>query len=345
MNFFKFDKMTKMKFILSILLLINSYISFSQSKKKQIEALTFRADSLIKIVNAERKLNIENSLKILELTTKVDEQDSKILKMISDILDLTSELRESKTESIKKQQEIDRMILQINSIESQKNQIKSVKIGSQIWMAENLNVSTFRNGDPIKEARSAEDWESACKNKIPAWCYYNNDQKNGNIYGKLYNVYAVNDPRGLAPKGWHVPSVNEWETLERFLRNSETGKKMKSENGWSNWDDDLTCSNCENWNLELRNKKKCFVCNDTRSNGKKTLSGNGNNSSGFSALPGGFRYNQDFMHLGNHGYWWSAEIYSDYFSLYNDDEYLFRNSSFDFPLGTTGGLSLRCVKD
>ena len=81
-----------------------------------------------------------------------------------------------------------------------------VAIDKYVWMETNLNVDKFRNGDPIPEARTEEDWLSAGKNGQPAWCYYEN---NGEKYGKLYNWYAVNDPRGLAPEGWHVPSDAE----------------------------------------------------------------------------------------------------------------------------------------
>lgn len=92
-----------------------------------------------------------------------------------------------------------------------------------MWMAENLNVSTFRNGDSIPEVNSADEWIEASKEKMPAWCYYKNDPENGKKYGKLYNWYAVNDPRGLAPNGgWYIPSVADWDTLGNYL--NEHGK-------------------------------------------------------------------------------------------------------------------------
>jgi len=81
----------------------------------------------------------------------------------------------------------------------------TVNIGTQTWMAKNLNVSIFANGDPIPEVKTNEEWKKAAEEKKPAWCYYENDPANGAIYGKLYNWYAVSDPRGLAPKGWHIP--------------------------------------------------------------------------------------------------------------------------------------------
>ena len=91
--------------------------------------------------------------------------------------------------------------------------IKTVKIGNQVWISENLNVSAFRNGDPIPEAKTYEEWDSAREKGTPAWCYYENDPENGKKYSKLYNWYAVNDPRGLAPEGWHIPSKDELEIL------------------------------------------------------------------------------------------------------------------------------------
>jgi uncharacterized protein (TIGR02145 family) len=107
---------------------------------------------------------------------------------------------------------------------------KTVKIGSQVWMAENLDVATFRNGDIIPEARTAEEWMNA---QSPAWCYYMNDPNNTGKYGKLYNGYAVRDPRGIAPEGWHVPSDDEWTVLSSFLGgDSIAGGKMKSTTDW-----------------------------------------------------------------------------------------------------------------
>ena len=90
---------------------------------------------------------------------------------------------------------------------------ESIKIGNQIWMVKNLDVSTFLNGDPIPETKSDKAWKKAGKKGIPAWCYYNNDVQNGPKYGKLYNWYAINDPRGLAPEEWHIPSNKEFEVL------------------------------------------------------------------------------------------------------------------------------------
>jgi uncharacterized protein (TIGR02145 family) len=81
-------------------------------------------------------------------------------------------------------------------------------------MRENLDVVTYRNGDIIPQVTDPSLWSSLTTG---AWCYYNNDANNGGIYGKLYNWYAVNDPRGLAPEGWHVPTDEEWETLTNKL--------------------------------------------------------------------------------------------------------------------------------
>ena len=92
-----------------------------------------------------------------------------------------------------------------------------VKIGKQIWMSKNLDVSTFRNGEAIPEAKNAEEWAKAGENKTAAYCYYDYDSKNGKVYGKLYNWYAVNDSRGLAPNGYHIPSDAEWKILTVIL--------------------------------------------------------------------------------------------------------------------------------
>lgn len=221
---------------------------------------------------------------------------------------------------------------------------KSVKRGTQIWMTENLNVSTFRNGEPIPEAKTVEEWEKAGENKQPAWCYYNNYPKNGAKYGKLYNWYAVIDPRGLAPEGWHVPSNEEWQTLEDYL-GDDAGKKMKSTSGWNNWEEDITCSNCKNWNSEYRNKTACHVCQDTRANGKKTHSGNGTNSTGFSGLPGGSRRGYGtFSGIGNYGFWWSSTEYGTSYAwigalFYTIGDVVSSDYNKQF------GFSVRCLRD
>lgn len=85
-------------------------------------------------------------------------------------------------------------------------------------MAQNLNEPHFKNGDPITEAKSAEDWKKAGNSRKPAWCYYNNDPKNAKKLGKLYNWYAVHDPRGLAPEGWRLPTDHDWLALMNELK-------------------------------------------------------------------------------------------------------------------------------
>ncbi len=222
---------------------------------------------------------------------------------------------------------------------------QTVTIGNQTWTTKNLDVATFRNGDLIPEAKTDEEWKAAGENKQPAWCYYDNKAANGTKYGKLYNWYAVVDYRGLAPAGWHVPTDEEWTVLSTYLVGDDAGKKMKSSSGWESWNEDITCSNCKTWNAEYRRKKECNVCQDTRVNGKKTFSGNGTNSSGFSGLPGGCRsYFGDFSSVGYFGDWWSASEYVDshawFRALSSYNSLLLRNYSFE-----GNGFSVRFVKD
>lgn len=118
-------------------------------------------------------------------------------------------------------------------VDIEDNKYVTVKIGDQIWMAENLNVGTFRNGDPIPQAKTNEEWRLAKKNFKPAWCFYQNNIENGKKFGKLYNWYAVSDPRGLTPIGWSVPFVEDWEKLRNYLGGEEmAGKKVKSKELW-----------------------------------------------------------------------------------------------------------------
>ncbi len=98
---------------------------------------------------------------------------------------------------------------QLKDIE--KNEYKAIKIGEQEWMAKNLSVSRFNNGDKIFEAQSPEDWMNAMEQEIPAFCYYDFNKRKYKRYGKLYNGYALRDKRGLSPIGWHIATSTEWK--------------------------------------------------------------------------------------------------------------------------------------
>lgn len=106
---------------------------------------------------------------------------------------------------------------------------QQVKIGEQIWQEQNLHVSSFRNGDPIQEAKTTEEWLKANKNKQAAWCYYENDESLSKERGKLYNWYAVNDPRGLAPKGWKIPTFEDYIELVSFYNVEITAEQEKEQ--------------------------------------------------------------------------------------------------------------------
>ena len=199
-----------------------------------------------------------------------------------------------------------------------KPKYESVRIGNQEWMTRNLDVDRFRNGDLIPQIDSNVEWEKAGQNEHPAWCYYDNDPENGKKYGKLYNWYAVNDPRGLTPEGWNVPTDDEWDILEEFLGGKDiAGHKMKSVKGWVDWEDE---------NGELQN-------------------GNGDNSSGLNGLPGGFRSGGgSFFSIRYDAFFWSA-IENDgvsawYRVLYNNFGNVFRSGSDE-----AFGASVRCLRD
>ena len=240
---------------------------------------------------------------------------------------------------------------------------QTVTIGTQVWMTKNLDVATFRNGDPIPQAKTDEEWEKAGENEQPAWCYYNNDPANGAKYGKLYNWYAVNDSRGLAPSGYHIPSDAEWTRLTDFLGGEKVaGPKMKSKSGWDSYTTGglKTCPNCVNWNAEYRRKVACHTCQDKRClpAPEVTNSGNGTNTSGFSGLPGGFRHGQRADYIGKKAFWWSSTESTTQFGYPTSawscnltyHEYDFNNSLLisygvrdDF--GFQCGLSVRCLRD
>ena len=183
--------------------------------------------------------------------------------------------------------------------------IKEEVIGTQTWTAENLNVDHFRNGDPIKQATSYEDWKRADVNKRPAWCYCNFDSTNGPVYGKLYNEYAVMDPRGLAPQGWRIPKEEDWKQLIQFLGGpKKAAKKMKSTYGWYN-------------------------------------DANGNNSSGFNGLPGSRQSLVEGIYgeIGHSGDWWIVESGHNRLTLHYFTTYAHIGTDVQGP-----GFSVRCIK-
>ena len=240
--------------------------------------------------------------------------------------------------------------LLITFLFAQINYAQTVTIGKQVWMTKNLNVDKFRNGDSIPQAKTYEEWEAAGENKQPAWCYYDNDPANGAKYGKLYNFFAVNDSRGLAPTGYHIPSDEEWTKLTDYLGGSSAaGTKMKSASGWKSITrgGSKTCPNCSSWNAEYRKKVPCHTCKDTRTvaASKVTTSGNGTNSSGFSGLPGGYRGDVGVVApIGRQGYWWSSTEYDTGSAVKRDLNYYDGVIKSDIQY-KTDGFSVRCLKD
>lgn len=108
----------------------------------------------------------------------------------------------------------DKILSKGTVVDSDGNIYNTCKIGNQVWMFDNLNVSRYRNGDPIKNVTDYDLWEVTTSG---AWAFYENNSKFAKSYGRLYNWHAINDPRGLAPKGWHIPSYKEWRELIDYL--------------------------------------------------------------------------------------------------------------------------------
>jgi len=111
--------------------------------------------------------------------------------------------------------------------------LSTISIGKQLWMKENLKLDTFQNNDEIFHAKTEKEWILAGENKIPAWCYPNNDSNLGDEIGKLYNWYAASDPRGLCPLGMRVPKREDIDELISYLHsNNQNTKSLKSKHNW-----------------------------------------------------------------------------------------------------------------
>jgi uncharacterized protein (TIGR02145 family) len=195
------------------------------------------------------------------------------------------------------------------------NVYTTIHIGNQVWMAENLKVTRYRNGDPIPKVTGQAEWQNTAGG---AYCNYMNADSNATAFGHLYNWFAVNDTRGIAPPGWHIPTDDEWFELQYFLGDyTVAGGKMKKA-GTDYW----------------------FSPNT-----------GGNNSSGFGGMPGGIRespgaYPNPFWGYRFFGFWWSATetpgnpLYASFRSLRHDSPFVGWTNTFK-----KDGLSVRCIKD
>jgi uncharacterized protein (TIGR02145 family) len=185
----------------------------------------------------------------------------------------------------------------------------TIKIGTQVWLLENLKTTKYRNGDPITNAIDGNAWAFATAG---AYCNYNNNAANSQLYGRLYNWFAVNDSRKIAPTGWHVPSYNEWMVLINYLGGETVAGGKLKEAGLSHW----AAPNL-----------------------------GADNSSGFTALPGGNRSSSGtFDFTGTYAYWWSSTVHSanKAWAFYVDSNYVRVVIFQDYNVF---GYSVRCVMD
>jgi uncharacterized protein (TIGR02145 family) len=208
------------------------------------------------------------------------------------------------------------MLLVVNMFTSCKNDCididgnvyKTVKIGNQIWMSENLHTTRYRNGDSIPNVTGNSDWKNLSSG---AFCYFDNTVNS--IYGKLYNWYAVSDTRNIAPAGWHIPSDDEWSTLTNFLGGNDFASGKMKETGTMHW---------------------------------ISPNSGATNESGFTALPAGFRHGCDgrFDALGTTGNFWSKTEFDSICAW--DCRLLYNNaSSHHANIDKRYGFPVRCVKD
>ena len=222
---------------------------------------------------------------------------------------------------------------------------QDITIGTQVWTSKNLDVSTFRNGEPIPEAKNAKQWAEASEKRTAAFCYYDFDSENGKVYGKLYNWYAVNDSRGLAPKGYHIPSDAEWQILTDKLGGEDlAGEKLKSKQGWMK-----ICPDCADWTESYRNQVPCHTCKNSQAvKTTEIIKTGGEKYSGFNAVAGGEWANniKFFMGMSRGGSWWSS---SEEFNR-SDDAWkrslLFSHKKVGrWTYNKSYGFSVRCLRD
>jgi len=203
------------------------------------------------------------------------------------------------------------------------NVYQTIIIGDQEWMMENLKVTHYRNGDPIPTGYSNSQWANL---STGAYCIYDDEPTNADTYGALYNWYAVDDPRGIAPEGWHMPTDQEIMELEMYLGMIES---EANSSGWRGTNEgSKLAGNANLWNDGSLENNSEF------------------GTSGFSFLPGGYRYNTNggFHGLGSYGYFWSAteNAANNAWYRYLNYDYTQVYRYFYYKLY---GFSVRCVRD
>ncbi len=189
------------------------------------------------------------------------------------------------------------------------NVYNTIQIGDQLWMAENLKVTHYRNGEAIPNVTGISNWGELSSG---AYFSYDNNDSNTDTYGLLYNWYTVNDSRNLAPAGWQIPTDEEWDILVNYLGGEDiAGGKMK-ETGTTHWNSPNTGAT---------------------------------NSSGFTAVPGGYRnYSGTFYYMGYAAYFWSATEHYSY-TAWRRILYC-HNSGINRHYSTKQvGFSVRCLRD
>jgi len=213
------------------------------------------------------------------------------------------------------------------------NTYKTVKIGEQVWMAENLKTTKYRNGTPIIYGADYQTWFD---NRTGAYAWYDNDISWKDSYGALYNWHAVNNTNGLCPTGWHVPSDAEWTQLVDYVV-AQGFPNNHVTNGAGN-----ALKSCRQVNSPLGGE--CNTSEHPRWNSHSTH--HGFEAFGFSGLPGGYRsFNGSFSYIGTPGYWWSSTEYGPFHAwsrrLGYDAGRVYRHNIFY----KTSGFSVLCLRD
>ncbi|MCK4678445.1 MAG: fibrobacter succinogenes major paralogous domain-containing protein [Bacteroidales bacterium] len=185
----------------------------------------------------------------------------------------------------------------------------TVRIGTQVWMVENLKTTRYRNGDSISLVTDEAQWANITTG---AYCNYDGDANIANTYGRMYNWYAVFDSRNIAPVGSHVPSAVEWKTLVDYFGGVYVAASWLKESGTTHWQSPNTGATGE---------------------------------SGFLALPGGYRGDDGvFYQLGNDGYWWTSIEHSTTEAWARSMYYCYETVYYT-SCSKSFGFSVRCIKD
>ncbi len=312
---------------------INSTVSGLSSSVSSIQSQITVIVGQVATLNTQMTTS-NNAIGVLSISiTTIQSQLSVVVNQVAILntqqADTTASLANINAQLSDSITQLNNLLLQFNALLTQLgividldgNAYQTLTIGTQVWMAENLKTTKYSDGTPILNVTDNAAWNTS---STGAWCYFNNTATNNTVYGKLYNWYAISNPRNLAPTGWHIPSDNEWKILERNLGMTQLVVDNEGYRG-------------ANEGSKIAGTTSLWVQGVLTTNLEFGISR-------FNGLPAGFRYiSGSFGFLGSGAFWWTTTTSGTGIVVRNIDSD--HNGILRYVDLKNGGRSVRCIKN